>query len=106
MLRRVLSDKEMGMRFPWYLGRAYRDYELRVTILYPIPLNWIVGWSRNLLYYLRLGPSARWEKSIRDTAYQEGLEWGLECGRQLIALEIKYKIGNEGKRMTDSSWGR
>ena len=101
MLRRVLSDEEMGLRVPWYLGRAYRDYELRVIILYPIPLNWIVGWSRNLLYYLRLGPSARWEKSIRDTAYQEGLE----VGRQLLKLgledqirkrEKKHKIRNEG----------
>ena len=38
---------------------AFRRPELRSTILAPLPLNWLIGWSRGWYYRLLQGPRDR-----------------------------------------------
>lgn len=45
-----------GVRPPMLYGLAYRDYALRVSYFYPIPLNWFVQWGRSFYFWLGRGP--------------------------------------------------
>ena len=43
-------------RMPWYMGLAYRRLDTQTMVLWVVPLNWIVGWSRQLWRFLIRGP--------------------------------------------------
>ena len=56
-------------------GIAYLDRKKREAVCVLLPFNWLVGWWRNAVYKLRLGPHDAQIKDIHDEgqrAYKEG----------------------------------
>lgn len=75
-----ISELDDRQRLLWWQGVAYRRLEIRSTILAPMPLNWLIGWSRSLYYRLMHGPSdavAEAFDSRLGEEYMKGHEQGL-----------------------------
>lgn len=81
-LRKSLVRRDIcsGDMVPFGWGRAYyRDYE-SVTVCYPIPLNWLVGWVRSVAWYLARGPVDLVHRELRgklSEVYRMGYADGL-----------------------------
>lgn len=52
--RRSLAEGETSP--PWYFGRAYRQCDTGHLVMFPIPLNWIIGVAVVFWFALRRGP--------------------------------------------------
>lgn len=49
MLKRLVRPCEMA---PWGYGLAYREFNMNVAVCYPVPLNLVIRWARNLFFWL------------------------------------------------------
>lgn len=74
---------------PWGYGVAWRKYDLRATILAPIPLNFVFAWVRERYYQLLQGPRRTLEQSIIEhlseeeaKGYNDGYRTGLKSGEE------------------------
>ena len=70
---RTISDRVLlGSQLPRGFGIAYRCPEARNMAIAVMPLNWLIGWSRNLFFACMSGPRSRltdsWERMV-DAAY-------------------------------------
>ena len=65
-----------GDLIPWGWGIAYYNYTSTTAIILPIPINWLVGWSREAYFVLAQGPRSRREEQIRKIAFEEGRKSG------------------------------
>lgn len=81
MRRRVGS----GEQIPRWYGVAWFAHDERVAVCYPIPLNWLAGWSRRAHHALVWGP--------RDPL-TESFDRGLAQGRR-IGYDHGYVIGHD-----------
>lgn len=89
-IRKVVPFSMMGVKEPWYWGFSYIDYISAHSVLYIIPINWIVWIVREIYYKLRFTPS-----SYTDKAYQKGYSDGIsrkERGQSLVELAISFAI--------------
>ena len=59
----------LGVKPPWYMGLAYREWHSDHYILLPIPVNFVVRYARELWYLLKNGGS--WPRAL-DEAYFAG----------------------------------
>jgi hypothetical protein len=61
---------------PWWWGLAYQDFLTNCFVIYPIPMNLIVRWSRDLFFlvkgYTLRGYRERIEKLAFVRGHQEG----------------------------------
>jgi hypothetical protein len=74
MLQRVIMG---GERVPRGYGIAYRDFLMDAVVCYPVPLNWLVRWGRDLARRLKVPTATKWEGML-VAAYQKGFERGRE----------------------------
>jgi len=73
-----IADKDlMRMEMPrWWWGFAYREFHIRYTVLYPIPLNLIVRYALKLYYLIYSWVSfGGWHDKL-DDAYWQGYNDG------------------------------
>lgn len=59
-IQKIISP---GEKIPNYYGVSFHHYETNSIICYPIPLNIIIGFARNVFY--------RYLKTFRPTALQD-----------------------------------
>lgn len=76
MISRVIGEMEL---IPRRYGVAFRDINGRRVVCYPIPLNWIVGWSREMVAWIRHGPALLSDME-RAQAYANGFSKGYVVG--------------------------
>ena len=86
MLTKIVADRDLGYRHPWYYGYSYSDFELRQTVLAVIPFNFLIAWGRGAWWKLRRGPSdpeyiAAMQR-IHGEAFSQGYTLGLRDGTQ------------------------
>jgi len=73
---------------PWWMGRAYRNFTSNTAEFYVFPLNWIVGWSRQLWFTCLSGPREKlmhtyWKAATarvetnKQSAYDKGYQDGV-----------------------------
>ena len=60
-----------GEYIPWGYGIAYWDYCTFHAIAYPVPINLLVRWSRNLWQALTLHRPSKIDEELQK-AYQKG----------------------------------
>jgi hypothetical protein len=84
-----------GELIPPGYGVALRDYQCRVTVLYPVPINWIVRYA-DLLWWKLVVPPNSAKDTLYQKAYQEaweaGFKSGVAVGRQALENEINAGI--------------
>jgi hypothetical protein len=74
----------------WIYGFSYYEYAYRYSVWYPIPLNWIVRFARELYFwiaYIRIGG---FEKKSYDAGYIEGYRRCLR-NNHIIDLSLGYE---------------
>lgn len=82
-----------GEVFPeWYYGLAYRDFVKHTAVLYPIPLNWIVRWGRNLLHFLAVPQFEDYVEEEKLEAYDVGYEDGRKFERNQRAWRATEEV--------------
>lgn len=86
-MRRLITFKAIhrGEMIPRFYGVAYHDYPRRVAICYPIPLNWLIRWGRDLYFFLS---NAARDDQISQ-AYKAGFNDGVERGKIHEELDKK-----------------
>lgn len=81
-MKRIITDRAIfeGETMPPFYGIAYRDIAMRQAICYPIPLNWLVRWGRELYFALRgasgctlINPQMSGLEKMLDEAYRRGV---------------------------------
>ena len=86
-------------RCRWWEGRVYFEPDMLVTVVAPIPLNFLLSWFRRVWLRLRAG---RWEQEtlwVYNLGYKRGLRaWGenrerreQEAQLNEIVAELKEK---------------
>jgi len=72
-----IADKDLiGTEMPSWWGFAYREHEVRYTVLYPIPMNLIVRYTLKLFWLVyRWVAFSGWEDKL-DDAYWRGYNDG------------------------------
>lgn len=62
----IITKKEIieGQRIPRGYGIAYVNYEKLTFVIYPIPLNHVIGWIRALLFFSRHRKMLRHERDL------------------------------------------
>ena len=72
-----IADKDLfGAELPKWWGFAYREFNIRYTILYPIPINLIVRYSLKLFWLVyRWVKMSGWKDKMED-AYWQGYNDG------------------------------
>lgn len=88
-----IGDKElMGSRIPRWWGFAYRLFDMRYTVLYPIPLNLVVRYALKLYWTVYSWVKRGGWHSKLDDAYWMGYNDGnttREHHYELLANLIK-----------------
>lgn len=67
-LRKLISAHEI--RPPFY-GIAWEEDFARQWVCYPIPLNWVLGWAREIAWYLSRGPRGCRSRELRALLLRE-----------------------------------
>ena len=72
-----IADKDLIVTsMPKWWGFAYRDFKVRYTILYPIPINLIVRYAVKLYWFVYSWVSmGGWRDKLED-AYWQGFNDG------------------------------
>lgn len=96
----IRKEIHQGMPLPRGYGIAYIDWNAcpyRVAVCYPVPLNLLVSFLRDV-WAMLVRPSSHLDrvvqKMLADTrreAFNEGYELGTEHGRQLSQLRDLVK---------------
>lgn len=101
-----------GGLVPKGYGLAWHEYDRRISVAYPIPLNFVASWLRRVK--ILLVQNRTWQSGY-DRGYRQGLEAGKEFGfylahNQTITNELRNVIDNyykaEVKAMEDSRKGK
>ena len=113
--KKEIADRHLyaGGDVSRWLGVAYHDTSRRVTVFYPIPLNWLIGWGRRAYYFLVHGPRDRVAELLGVAAsrgftdgYRDGHRDGCKDGiaeekRRVAgifdAFEAERKAGRESR---------
>jgi|SRR3990167_2282205 len=73
-----------GSAVPKWYGLAYREDFSMTMIFYPIPINWIVAYSREFYLFLMRGPKLISQKQ-QEAIYKIGYEKGKEDGQLMTS---------------------
>jgi len=76
-----------GYKLPFFYGIAYEEVGMRMTIAYPIPFNFLVGWFRQAFYRLLTGPRLKYLMKL-----EQEVEVRLEQERS-SGFRLGYKDG-------------
>ena len=80
-----------GDLIPRGYGCAYYVSHTHAAVFYPIPLNWFIGWLREVWWFLMIGPRDRAYET--DTAAESlGFARGYKCGRVAVG-DAEYRRG-------------
>lgn len=67
-----------GYKIPWGWGVSYYKFDQDASVIFPIPLNWVVGLTRSFYWILVKGPKPNWyEKHLwaaEQRAYNRAYE--------------------------------
>lgn len=94
----IADNDLMRMEMPkWWWGFAYRKFNVRYTILYPIPLNLIVRYALKLYWLIYSWVSfGGWHNKLDDAYWM-----GFNDGRK----ETDAHMDRLGKIIVDSMYG-
>jgi len=65
-LRRYVHENEW---MPTLYGLAWRDYVRGAKVCYPVPLNWLFRWARDLYWWLAV-PGLSWRERAEAAEIQ------------------------------------
>ena len=108
----ILTHKAVheGAVIPWGWGVAYQDYPRRVWVVYPIPLNFVVGWLRSACYALMRGPRdrlfAEWNQALSIEGrgrYELGFKDGKAAARAALNKAFDDFVEESRQRRAQSS---
>lgn len=115
LLSKEITD---GGRQPAYYGLAWFDYDRKVAVLYPIPLNAIMAWARRFYIWLRQNNtySSGYDKGygdgeMRGRAYGTRLAYSQTLRKEIRQILENYqaeyiqimKLSREDKKI--NGWG-
>ena len=75
MLRALVPE---GQRLPPFYGIAWIQAETMLAVCYPLPLNWLAAFFRDVRFFLKRGPH------FRADAYLTGFRKGMDEERLKI----------------------
>ena len=81
-LKKIIPQGEL---FPKWYGVAYHDMFQLSYVAYPIPLNLIVRWARNVKFWLgvpRKSFRSELEKTFHDLGYERGYRRGWDAAKE------------------------
>ncbi len=90
-LLRRLTMKQLWERerAPWGWGRAYAEFSADRIVIAPIPLNWIIGWLREVYFRFAHGPRDEIASRIHtatNKGFAEGYKYGYSQGVRHMAI--------------------
>jgi hypothetical protein len=74
----------------WY-GLAYHEWSRDEQVAYPIPLNLIVRWWRDLVWLVKRGKRSVLDEA-RQAAYEKGRAAGWEQGRRAGRAQLRAEL--------------
>ena len=80
-LQRFVPEGEM---FPRGYGLAWRSWERRGCVCYPIPFNWLAAWAYGTWLYLEI-PAGQRYGSWGYASYA----LGIKVGREMASREVR-----------------
>ncbi len=89
---KLQDEVQDGERYPKFYGYSYYDFDKCAKIAYPIPINFIVAWIRELRHYclLHLLPRKSIQEHIR--IYQHGYDKGFQKGKEYGGGDVYRKF--------------
>lgn len=101
----IITSREYaeGARIPFWWGVSYLSWESDRAICYPIPLNLLIRWSRDLYYWIKATRRFGWRDNQVIDAYArgedagkiEGYTLGVKDGRNQILYLIEEKLNGK-----------
>lgn len=85
------TDRQLlEARVPWYLGRAYRQYDMRATVFAVIGVNFLIGWWIDRVYpFLRRGVAQKRQEAalgiVQKEVWNHGYAVGLEDAMRKVS---------------------
>lgn len=98
-----------GQIIPAWYGLAYRENHLDVQVCYPIPINLLVRWWHDLLWWMKRGKEDALARAYADgrtagrkfefdrsrNIYDTGHERGIQVGRKEYEDELYARFEKE-----------
>ena len=72
---------------PWGYGIAYKDYSMALAVCYPLGLNWLVRWARELYFLICAPKNDYWEK--KESRMREEMRTDME---KRIDKEVERRL--------------
>lgn len=79
MFKKIISEGEM---IPEFYGIAYRDFSRREVVCYPIVINLIIRYLRELYFIIAIPAGLSRSEHIVQAAYRQGYNDGLEAAER------------------------
>lgn len=79
IVKKVINE---GEAIPKYYGIAYRDYLRYQAVCYPIVLNLIIRYLRELYFIIAIPADLSRSEHIVQEAYRQGYEDGLKAAKR------------------------
>ncbi len=77
MLVTKIRYVQEGEKLPWWLGLAYWEWSRPVAVCYPIPLNLLIRWSRNVYFWVKASHRPDWLANRLQEAHDAGFHKGI-----------------------------
>ena len=84
-----------GERFPKGYGLAWRLYDEMAIVAYPIPLNFLARWFREVYLFLKFQGGARKNENYLlgyEKGREAGEQYGIQKGKKLHQEELLKNI--------------
>lgn len=85
-LRQEIRELEV---VPKGFGMAYRSYDRRMVVCYPIPLNLLIRWSRDWYFRCALPRNEIYIERLQRLSYLMGLRLGRKVSEELLRREYE-----------------
>lgn len=75
-LKKAVTNKKFyfqGQKLPKGWGIAWWEFDIQEAIIFPMPLNFVTGWVRNLYYTLLKGPNEKYRHKVLEQLSKEYL---------------------------------
>jgi len=75
--KQTIPDNQMIVNIPWYYGKSYRKFDMRVDVFHIIPFNFLIRMWRNIVYFWnRLRFSQPYSDQILDKTFNDAFMQG------------------------------
>jgi hypothetical protein len=100
VIKKIITRKAImeGEKIPTFYGVAYRDFAMMQAVCYPIPLNWVVRWGREL-YFRLSNPETNGLEDAIHKAYGRGFDNGVASARYDIEQSYHRGLSDAAKQL-------